>query len=72
MKKAIQIIALLIVVLLPVFLSAQPQPWDPGVGGGETTNPVGGAAPIGEGIILMILSGIVYGVRKYKQLIKKD
>jgi hypothetical protein len=71
MKKVIQILAISIVVLLPLILSAQPMPFDPGVGGGETTNPVGGAAPLGEGIILLLIMGLGYGVRKYKQLLKK-
>ncbi len=35
MKKAIQIIVLLLVVLVPVILTAQPHPYDPSLGGGD-------------------------------------
>jgi hypothetical protein len=71
MKKVIQIIVILIVVLLPFILSAQPLPFDEGVGGGEVLNPVGGAAPLGEGIILLLSMGLGYGLKKYKQLTNK-
>ncbi len=44
MKKVIQILAILLVILVPVILTAQPMPWDPGVGGGAGSAPVGGGA----------------------------
>lgn len=68
MKRSINIIAVFLILLIPVLLTAQPQPWDPTVGGGEGTNPVGGGAPLGEGIILLLSLGIAYGARKYRQL----
>ena len=71
MKKVIQILAIAVVILVPVILSAQPMPYDPGVGGGELTNPVGGAAPIGGGILIMLSLAIGYGTRKIYEIRKK-
>ena len=71
MKKAIQILAILFVILVPVILTAQPMPWDPGVGGGEGTNPVGGGAPIGGGLIIMLSLAIGYGTKKIYDIRKK-
>jgi hypothetical protein len=69
MKKAIQILAVVIVVMLPMILAAQPQPWDPGVGGGEGANPVG--APIGGGLLIMLSLAIGYGAKKIYNARKK-
>ncbi|MCD4696184.1 MAG: hypothetical protein K8S16_08065 [Bacteroidales bacterium] len=79
MKKAkrsksvwiIQILAILFVVLVPVILSAQPMPYDPGVGGGTGGNPVGGGAPIGGGLLIMLSLAIGYGTKKLYQIRKK-
>ena len=70
MKKAIQILAIVLVVMLPMLLTAQPQPWDPGVGGGEGAAPVGGA-PIGGGLLIMISLAIGYGAKKIFSARKK-
>ncbi|MEZ5082114.1 MAG: hypothetical protein R2750_01475 [Bacteroidales bacterium] len=71
MKKTIQILAILFVILVPVILTAQPMPWDPGVGGGEGGNPVGGGAPIGGGLLIMLSLAIGYGTKKIYELSKK-
>jgi len=75
MKKAILIIAILLVILVPVILTAQPQPWDGLIGGGEGTNPVGGApgggAPIGGGLIILLSLAIGYGTKKIYNTRKK-
>jgi hypothetical protein len=74
MKKVIQILAILLVILVPVILTAQPMPWDPGIGGGSG-NPVGGApgggAPIGGGLIILLSLAIGYGTRKIYEARKK-
>jgi hypothetical protein len=67
MKKAIQISVLILVILVPLLLAGQPLPYDPGIGGGTGGNPVGGGAPLGEGIIFLLSLGLGYGVRKYRQ-----
>ena len=72
MKKTIQILAILFVVLVPVILSAQPMPWDPGIGGGTGgSTPVGGGAPIGGGLLIMLSLAIGYGTKKVYELRKK-
>jgi hypothetical protein len=71
MKKAIQILAILFVILVPVILTAQPLPYDPGIGGGTGGNPVGGGAPIGGGLIIMLSLAIGYASRKIHQIRKK-
>ena len=71
MKKTIQILAILFVVLVPVILSAQPMPFDPGIGGGTGGNPVGGGAPIGGGLLIMLSLAIGYGTKKVYELRKR-
>jgi hypothetical protein len=70
MKKVIQILAIALVILVPVVLTAQPMPFDPSIGGGTGSAPVGGGAPLGEGIILLLSMGMGYAVRKYRQIRK--
>jgi hypothetical protein len=65
MKKAIKFLAITALIsLVPMLLSAQPLPYDTTVGGGETNNPVGGGAPLGGGLIIMLALGAGYGTRK--------
>ena len=71
MKKAIQILAILIVILLPVILSAQPMPGDNTIGGGAGSAPAGGGAPIGGGLLIMLSLAIGYGTKKLVDLRKK-
>jgi len=47
MKKVIQILAIALIILVPVILTAQPMPYDQAIGGGAGSAPVGGGAPIG-------------------------
>lgn len=71
MKKAIKILAILFVILVPVILSAQPLPYDPGIGGGTGSTPVGGGTPIGGGLLIMLSLAIGYGTKKIYELRKK-
>lgn len=71
MKKVIQILAILFVILVPVILSAQPLPYDTSIGGGAGTTTVGGGAPIGGGLLIMISLAIGYGTKKIYDLRKK-
>jgi hypothetical protein len=71
MKKAIQILVILFVILVPVILTAQPLPYGgEGVGGGEGAAPVGGA-PIGGGLLIMLSLAIGYGAKKIYDIRKK-
>lgn len=71
MKKVIQILAILLVILVPVILSAQPMPYDPSIGGGSGAAPVGGGAPIGGGLIILLSLAIGYGSKKIYDARKK-
>ena len=72
MKKVIQILAIVLVVLVPMILAAQPQPWDPTYGGGAGATPVGGGgAPIGGGLLIMLSLAIGYGTKKIYDVRKK-
>jgi hypothetical protein len=71
MKKAIQIIVLLLVVLVPVILTAQPHPYDPALGGGTGGTPAGGGAPIGGGLLILLSLAIGYGTKKIYEARKK-
>ncbi len=71
MKKVIQILVLLIIVLVPVILTAQPHPYNEAIGGGTGGNPTGGAAPIGGGLLILLSLAIGYGTRKIYNMRKK-
>ena len=71
MKKAIQILVLLLIILVPVILTAQPHPYDPSIGGGTGGTPAGGGAPIGGGLLILLSMAIGYGTRKIYKLRKK-
>lgn len=70
MKKIMKITVIATLILLPWILMSQPAPWDPAIGGGEGNYPVGGGAPLGGGLIMMLLLAAGYGVRKF-QLFRK-
>jgi hypothetical protein len=59
---------IILLILLPVILSAQPVPYGgDGYGGGtQGTNPVGGAAPVGGGLPIMLVMAAGYVLRKYR------
>jgi hypothetical protein len=71
MKKVIQILVLLIVVLVPFILTAQPHPADQLIGGGTGGAPTGGGAPIGGGLLILLSLAIGYGTRKIYDARKK-
>lgn len=66
MKKFIKISATIVLLLISIIIIAQPLPYDPGIGGGSGNAPVGGGAPLGEGLIVLLSMGICYGVKKWK------
>ncbi|MCD4737628.1 MAG: hypothetical protein K8R53_16430 [Bacteroidales bacterium] len=73
MKNTVKITAILVcLIIFPLFINAQPLPYDLAVGGGEANNPVGGGAPIGGGLILMMMMAIGYGIRKFFNNIKRS
>lgn len=71
MKKVLNILMITALIAVPFILSAQPLPYDVAVGGGETNNPVGGGAPIGGGLIIMLSLAIGYATKKVYDLRKK-
>jgi hypothetical protein len=71
MKKVIQILAIAFVIMVPVILSAQPLPYDAGIGGGTGGGPVGGGAPIGGGLLILLSLAIGYGTKKIYDIRKK-
>ena len=71
MKKAIQIVVLATVVLVPVILSAQPHPYDPSIGGGTAGAPAGGGAPIGGGMLILLSLALGYGAKKFYEIRRK-
>jgi hypothetical protein len=71
MKKVIQILAIALIILVPVILTAQPMPYDQAIGGGAGSAPVGGGAPIGGGLLIMLSLAIGYGSRKIYEIRKK-
>jgi hypothetical protein len=71
MKKITSIAAFLVILALPILLSAQPQPSDPSIGGGAGASPVGGGAPIGGGFLVLLSLALGYGVRKVYDFRKK-
>jgi hypothetical protein len=65
MKKAILnliLVGFLIIVPLITVTASAPPPPPPGPGTGE--EPIGGAAPVGSGLVLLISMGAAYGAKK--------
>ena len=73
MKKVIlNLIITGLFVVVPVIMvtaSAPPPPPPPGGPGGGT--PIGGAAPIGSGIVMLLSMGAAYGAKKIYDARKK-
>jgi hypothetical protein len=68
MKKIIQTLVIALLFTVPVALMAQPSPHG-GPGGGTGTTPAGGGppgggAPIGSGLVVMLVLGAAYGSKK--------
>jgi hypothetical protein len=67
MKKAILnlIISGLFVVVPVIIASASaPPPPPPGGPGGGSATPIGGTAPIGSGLVMLISMGAAFGAKK--------
>ena len=68
MKRALRIITLSVFLTLTpmvfthLFAQVPPPPPNQGAGGGGT--PVGGKAPIGSGLAVMLIMGVAYGGKK--------
>ena len=75
MKKISKVIAVLMLTAGSFTVSAQPPPppnGGPGGGGGDTEDALGGGAPIGGGLFILLGLGAAYGGRKLYQLKAKD
>ena len=70
MKKVIQILVLILIIMVPVILTAQPHPYDPSIGGGTGGSPAGGGAPIGGGLLILLSLAIGYGTKKLYKAFK--
>ena len=67
MKKAIVnliITGLLIVVPVIITCASAPPPPPPPGGPGTGNLPIGGSAPIGSGLIMLISMGVAYGAKR--------
>lgn len=70
MKKTIrQFILVVSIISAAAFfntLDAQPKPGDPGIGGGAGggSKPIGGSAPVGSGLVMLLAMGLGYGAKK--------
>jgi hypothetical protein len=64
-NKLIKIAAIALLVAAPTLLTlAQPNPGTNSDGNGVGGGPIGGNAPIGGGLIIMLLSGAAYAGKK--------
>ena len=74
MKKVIVnliiFLALIIVPVITVNASAPPPPPPPGGPGGNDI-PIGGSAPVGSGLVLLLSMGAAYGAKKVYDARKK-
>jgi hypothetical protein len=65
-KSILNLIITGLLVIVPVIFSnasaPPPPPPPPGPGGGD--QPIGGTAPIGSGLIMLISMGAAYGAKK--------
>jgi hypothetical protein len=72
MKKAILnliLVGLLIIVPVIMVSASSPPPPPPGPGTGD--DPIGGTAPVGSGLVLLISMGAAYGAKKIYNARKK-
>jgi preprotein translocase subunit SecG len=69
MKKTtiIQILTLVVIMLVPVLLLAQPASNPYGTGGGDVDS-----APIDGGLSLLVAAGVGYGAKKMKERKQKS
>jgi len=73
MKKMKQIIAILMFLSIPLWMSAQPPHPNGGNAPGPTNIPVGGqpiGSPIDGGLSILLAMGLAYGAKKVYQLKK--
>ena len=73
MKKVKQIFALMILITIPLWMTAQPPHANGGSAPGANNTPVGGGtgAPIDGGISFLLMLGIGYGAKKTINLREK-
>jgi len=55
-----------------VFALAQPNPGENSGGGGVSGGPIGGTAPIGSGLVMLLGLGMAYGAKKVYDLRKTE
>jgi hypothetical protein len=67
-KRIIQIIVAGVFAVAPLFMFAQPNPGQNSDGGGVSEPPIGGTAPIGGGVVLLITLASAYGLKKVYEL----
>ncbi len=77
MKKTIKILVISALFFLAPFVLLAQTPPHPNGGnapnsGGNTNTPVGGGAPIGSGLVMLIAMGVAYGAKKVYNLSKEE
>jgi len=73
MKKVISILTVLVFTLFFSMSSiAQPPPPPGNTGGGAGGTPIGGNAPIGGGLFILLGLGAAYGSRKVYHLVQEE
>ena len=74
MKKIIfNLLVISFLILVPVFAAtaSAPPPPPPGGGPGAGDAPIGGTAPLGSGIVMLLTMGAAYGAKKVYDARKK-
>ena len=74
MKKSIlHIILVGLLIIVPVIMASAsaPPPPPPPPGGPSGSTPIGGTAPIGSGIVMLLSMGAAYGAKKVFDARKK-
>jgi len=70
-KNIVKIMVIGALVAAPALIFAQPSPGNNSGGGAVGGNPIGGAAPLGSGIALLIALGTGYGTKRVFDARKK-
>lgn len=68
-KLSLLIFGLLILLSFSVFADLPP---DPGGGPGGGDLPVGGGSPVGGGLLILLITGLSYGLVRFFKSRKKD
>jgi len=71
MNRKFIYVVLITLLLFPLISLSQPMPYDPSIGGGAGAYPAGGGAPLSEGLVIMLILGAAFALKKVYKVKKQ-